>query len=585
MKLAKWIFLIAGILGLLSTIPLTFAEKMMGVKQPEFYYGFVFLNICWQILYLFLSSDPVRYRPMMIPAFLAKASGTVVLIWLYLQGRVSGQWLAIGAVDGVFAILFLVAFLATRSESKKWEVKMVIPVIFGLLSAAPLFKAADVQGNEPLSPSAGSKEQWTGSSEQKLWGLMTIWSEAKFNFPYFDRIPDLNWDKKVQEYTPRVIDANTIEEYYDVLMEFAALLKDGHTMVMPPWMYVKPGHDHPPVELQVMEDKFVVARTADTEEIRKQKVYPGLEVLEIGEHVPVRTYLKENVLRFHSCGTPQADEAIGLVGILSGIKDSQVLLKVKDPDGTVREVSLTRNSKDKDGTAFQWRWVRWYMIDPVIETKMIESDICYIRISNFGSEKVVEEFQKVFNSLDLATIKGIMLDVRYNPGGNSAHAYSIASFLTDQPMKADKWKSFSYVPAYRSWGRPTGWIEGGPSIIEPRQGKRYSGPLVILTGPGTHSAAEDFLVPLQYSGRAVLVGEKTAGSTGNPISVPLPGGGTFMVVSKRDMFPDGREFVGIGISPDVPVYPTQQDLLKGTDAVLQKGIEVIRNWASYRKEH
>ena len=119
MKIAKWIFLIAGIFGLLSTIPLVFAENMMGVKQPEFYYGFVFLDICWQILYLVVSSDPIRYRPMMIPAFLAKGSGTVALTWLYLIGRVSSQWIAIGAVDGIFAILFLVAFLATRCESMK----------------------------------------------------------------------------------------------------------------------------------------------------------------------------------------------------------------------------------------------------------------------------------------------------------------------------------------------------------------------------------------------------------------------------------------------------------------------------------
>ena len=118
MKLAKWIFLIAGIVGLLSTIPLAFAEKVMEVKQPEFYYGFVFLDICWQVLYLFLSSNPVRYRPMMIPAFLAKGSGTIALAWLYLLERVSAQWVAIGALDGVFAVLFLVAFWATSNEPK-----------------------------------------------------------------------------------------------------------------------------------------------------------------------------------------------------------------------------------------------------------------------------------------------------------------------------------------------------------------------------------------------------------------------------------------------------------------------------------
>jgi hypothetical protein len=115
MKLARWIFLIAGVFGLLSTVPLAFSAKMMGARQPEYYYGFVFLDICWQILYLFLASNPVRYRPIMIPAFLAKSSGTVALTWLYLLGRVSVQWVVIGVVEGVFALFFLAAHRATRS--------------------------------------------------------------------------------------------------------------------------------------------------------------------------------------------------------------------------------------------------------------------------------------------------------------------------------------------------------------------------------------------------------------------------------------------------------------------------------------
>jgi len=455
---------------------------------------------------------------------------------------------------------------------------MIIPFVLGLLVFAPLLKATDVQDAKSLASQEGGQSQWTGSVEQKLWGLMTIWAEAKFNFPYFDRIPDIDWDAKVQEYIPRVMNADSLNGYYDVLMEFAALLKDGHTQVMPPWMFVKPGTDHPPVELQAAEGRFFVARTGDTEEIRKQRIFPGLEVLEIGE-VPVRTYLKENVLRLTARSTAQAEESIGLVSILTGPINSQVSLKVKDPDGIVRQVSLTRNSTDKDGSPFLPRWVRWFMFDPLIETRMVRPDICYIRISNFGSDKVVEEFQKVFDRLDFSGIKGVILDVRYNPGGNSNYAESIISFLTDQPLKASAWKSLSYIPAYRSWGRMTGWQEGGPSIIEPRKGKRFSGPLVVLTGPGTHSAAEDFLVPLQYAKRAVLVGEKTAGSTGNPINLPLPGGGIFRVVSLRSVFPDGREFVGIGISPDVEVRPTQKDLQEGTDPVLQKGIDVIGNWS------
>lgn len=114
MNFAKWIFRVAGAFGLLVTIPLVFGESMMTVRQPEFYYGFVFLNICWQIVYLVMSSDPVRFRPMMLPAVLAKASGAAALLWLFLQDRISGQWVAAATVDTAFAVLFLVAFGATR---------------------------------------------------------------------------------------------------------------------------------------------------------------------------------------------------------------------------------------------------------------------------------------------------------------------------------------------------------------------------------------------------------------------------------------------------------------------------------------
>jgi len=122
MKHAKWIFYIAGIYGLLVTIPLAFMEKSVEqlmppkVNHPEFFYGFVFLDICWQIMYLFIGTNPVRYRLMMLPAFLAKASGTVALMWLYVQERVSRPWLMVAAVDGVFAALFIVAFWAAGRE-------------------------------------------------------------------------------------------------------------------------------------------------------------------------------------------------------------------------------------------------------------------------------------------------------------------------------------------------------------------------------------------------------------------------------------------------------------------------------------
>ncbi len=435
----------------------------------------------------------------------------------------------------------------------------------------------------PLRLRAEEKSSWTGSAEQKLYGLMTVWSEAKFNFPFFDRIPGVDWDAKVREYIPRVLGADSLEAYYDLLMEFAAQLNDGHTAVMPPWKLERPGCDHPPVELQVIDDKFYVARISDSDDVTRQNMYPGLEVLEIAG-TPVRAYFEDHSLRFRRWGTKQADEAFGLLDTLSGPKDLPLALKVKDRDGGVRTVTLARKAAGKDGRPFLFRVVEGYFAaETPLEFKMIGPDIAYFRLLNFLNEKVVEEFRKVFDGLDLSLIKGIIFDVRYNPGGNTIHGYDIISFLIDKPIEGAAWKSLSYVPAYRSWGYPTQWLAQGPATIDPRDGRRYAGPVVVLTGPATFSSAEDFLVPLKSSGRAVLVGGRSAGSTGNPISLRLPGGGAFNVVSKRDLFPDGREWVGIGIAPDVEAGPTPRDLLEGTDPVLRKGIEVITNWSSYHR--
>jgi C-terminal processing protease CtpA/Prc len=64
--------------------------------------------------------------------------------------------------------------------------------------------------------------------------------------------------------------------------------------------------------------------------------------------------------------------------------------------------------------------------------------------------------------------------------------------------------------------------------------------------------------------------------------VTLPGGGVLRVCSKRDSYPDGKEFVGFGIDPDITVEPTQLDIYEGRDPALAKAIEAISNWSRYK---
>ena len=123
MNFAKRLFLIAGIYGLIVLVPQFFTEAETGrdfppaITHPEYYYGFVGAAVAWQVLYLILAKDPVRYRPMMILGALAKASFGFAVVALYLQQRVSTLVLCFATVDLILGALFVVAYAKTQGNS------------------------------------------------------------------------------------------------------------------------------------------------------------------------------------------------------------------------------------------------------------------------------------------------------------------------------------------------------------------------------------------------------------------------------------------------------------------------------------
>jgi hypothetical protein len=121
MKFAKILFWIAAVWGILILTPLYFMFDMIGrqdpppITHPAFYYGFVGTGLAWQFAFLVIARDPVRFRPMMLPSIFEKFSYGIALTTLYLQHRLHPSDLVFGVVDLLFGLLFLVAFVRTRS--------------------------------------------------------------------------------------------------------------------------------------------------------------------------------------------------------------------------------------------------------------------------------------------------------------------------------------------------------------------------------------------------------------------------------------------------------------------------------------
>jgi hypothetical protein len=126
-KFSKIVFLIAGIYGLLVVTPQYFLESWTGrtfpppVTHPEYYYGFVGAVVVWHVLFLVMSRDPARYRPMMPVAALEKlAFGAPVLV-LYFQGRAALAIVGAAVIDLILGALFLLSFWKTAEHASRRE--------------------------------------------------------------------------------------------------------------------------------------------------------------------------------------------------------------------------------------------------------------------------------------------------------------------------------------------------------------------------------------------------------------------------------------------------------------------------------
>jgi len=120
MKFAKIVFRAAAIWGVLVITPLYFMFDVIGRKDPPpithpaFFYGFVGAALAWQIAFFFIASDPVRFRPLMIPSMFEKFSYSAAVIILVLQSRMRSSDLLFGGADLLLGVLFVIAYFKAR---------------------------------------------------------------------------------------------------------------------------------------------------------------------------------------------------------------------------------------------------------------------------------------------------------------------------------------------------------------------------------------------------------------------------------------------------------------------------------------
>ncbi len=425
-----------------------------------------------------------------------------------------------------------------------------------------LIKISDIPTQLYESADLASPYKDNISTEEKIAGLSLFWARARDSFVHFDKVPDLQWDKVYMEYLSKVMATQTTEQYYRVLMQIAPLLKDGHTNIYPPEQLHKDFYKRPPMRTHLIEDKVIVSAISSPS-VRKQ-LSVGDEIIEI-DGMPAKEYAMKKIAPYVSSSTVQ-DFNLRTFNyqLLSGSERQSLQFKIESADGKEKEIQVARSGYSDLEVSGNKNF------------KMLDGDIAYISIDHFENKNSVKTFTDAFPQIKKA--KGLIIDVRKNGGGSSSYGLQILSYLTTQALPS----SNAYVRADNGYtltrGSAITWknLDGKQSTTSYTNQYIYTGPVVVLTGAATFSAAEDFVLSYQLLKRGLTIGEATGGSTGQPLGFNLPGGGSARICVKRDTYPDGSDFVGKGLQVDIEVKPTISDIRNGIDPVLNRALQELK---------
>ncbi|MBI1885153.1 MAG: S41 family peptidase [Chloroflexi bacterium] len=241
---------------------------------------------------------------------------------------------------------------------------------------------------------------------------------------------------------------------------------------------------------------------------------------------------------------------------------SQAVQRIRGPDGS--EVVLTvrhQGGKTKDVTV-----VRDTIVIPTVFTRELEDadgnpvpEIAYIELQQF-TDQTVPELSKALKDIEDAGYKGLILDLRRNPGGGLDATVQVADMFLDDGViltQVDR--------------------DGGETVFEARPGgEALKIPTVILVGPGSASGSEVLAGALRDNDRAVLIGQRTFGKATVNHLRELSDGGALYVSIARWLTPDGEQIEGVGLKPDRLVKLTQKDLALRRDSQLLAAINYLK---------
>ena len=196
---------------------------------------------------------------------------------------------------------------------------------------------------------------------------------------------------------------------------------------------------------------------------------------------------------------------------------------------------------------------------PVITSRMLASGIAYVRLYTFSADSAGQVFRAVRDSAQSAPLKGIILDLRNNPGGYVDQASELLSAFAHHQV-------ISYLVDGRGQ-RTAAWTDDSVPLLHL--------PLAVLIDAGSASSSELVADAVKDLHAGIVVGQRSAGALAQAEFFALNDGGGMEITEDRVLGARAEIVDGVGITPDASVVASPLDLSTGHDPVIDRAVEAL----------
>ena len=383
----------------------------------------------------------------------------------------------------------------------------------------------------------------------RLANVILLWNSVQHFSPALHYLK-LDWDSRLKQAIKASIYDKTLQDHRATLTQMLNPLKDSHATVY--YSVLLPPMYYPPVKWEWIQKKLVITQILDsTLNLNKGDIVTKID------HKSSSTYwslIKDRVVG----ATESRKNYMAINESLAGKKETVLRIDIKRVDGTVFKTSLPRNLSEfeysKKISASNTRK----------SFDEISHGIHYLNLNQISFDELIEKIPLLTHA------KGLIVDVRSYPKWQTIQ---FISHLTPKPVE---WMRTGIPVISYPDRKNLYYLKDSASVIYPKP-PLLTCKIYFLTGGGAMSYAEDILGIIKNYNLASIVGEPTAGSTGNTNTLFLLGGLFTPLTGMNVITQKGQQFNTKGIIPDYIIKNSIEDIRHGRDAVLEFALNKIKN--------